>query len=251
MAIDLDKIRELHNQLSSQGSGDNNFINNFYQISEGTNTVRILPANDDDKDFYAMTKIHRVPTTEGQVKNIHCRRVHGEACPVCDLYFGLWKTGRKEDEDLARQIKARDRYYMNVVDRDTSEVKILSVGIILFKKMITAILDEDFGDITDVESGHDFKIIMYKEGQWPKYDQSQPRPKSEAAGSAADVAAWMEELHDIYSLVRLEDYEELKLISESLAVQGTISPPTQDKPTLKKEEAPVTDDEYLTRLKTT
>lgn len=242
MAIDLDKIRALHTQLSAQGSSDNNFINNFYQISEGTNTVRILPSNEDEKDFYAMTKIHRVPTTEGQVKNIHCRRVHGEACPVCDLYFGLWKTGRKEDEDLARQIKARDRYYMNVVDRDSSEVKILSVGIILFKKIISAILDEDFGDITDVDKGHDFKIIMYKEGQWPKYDQSQPRPKSEPAGSGADVASWMEELHDIYSLVKLEDYEELKKISESLAVQGTVSTP-------KKEESPVSDDEYLTRLK--
>ena len=242
MAIDLDKIRALHTQLSAQGSSDNNFINNFYQISEGTNTVRILPSNEDEKDFYAMTKIHRVPTTEGQVKNIHCRRVHGEACPVCDLYFGLLKTGRKEDEDLARQIKARDRYYMNVVDRDSSEVKILSVGIILFKKIISAILDEDFGDITDVDKGHDFKIIMYKEGQWPKYDQSQPRPKSEPAGSGADVASWMEELHDIYSLVKLEDYEELKKISESLAVQGTVSTP-------KKEESPVSDDEYLTRLK--
>ena len=245
MAIDLDKIRALHSQLSSQGGSDNNFINNFYQISEGTNTVRILPSKEGEKDFYAMTKIHRVPNTEGQVRNIHCRRVHGESCPVCDLYFGLWKTGKKEDEDLARQIKARDRYYMNIVDRESKEVKILSVGIILFKKIITAILDEDFGDITDIEKGHDFKIIMYKEGQWPKYDQSQPRPKSEAAGSAAEIAAWMEQLHDIQSLVKLEDYEELKNVSESLAVKGTI-----DAVAAKESTSAPTTDEYLNRLKT-
>jgi hypothetical protein len=246
MAIDLEKIRALHTELSSSKTGGD-FINNFYQIVEGTNTVRILPAAEEGHDFYAATKIHRVPYAEGQVKNIHCRKVHGEACPVCDLYFGLWKTGRKEDEDLARQIKARDRYYMNVVDRETSEVKILSVGIILFKKMISAILDEDFGDITDLESGHDFKIIMYKEGQWPKYDQSQPRPKSEAAGSAADVASWMEQLHEIQSLVKLEDYEELKTISESLAVEGTLGAVQQRTDVASN---PATNDEYLERLKT-
>ena len=216
MAIDLDKIRALHSQLSSQGGSDNNFINNFYQISEGTNTVRILPSKDGEKDFYAMTKIHRVPNTEGQVRNIHCRRVHGESCPVCDLYFGLWKTGKKEDEDLARQIKARDRYYMNIVDRESKEVKILSVGVILFKKIIAAMLDEDFGDITDLETGHDFKIIKVMEGQWPKYDQSSPRPKSSEAGSKAEVAAWMDTLHDIHALVKLEDYEDVKKTMQEL-----------------------------------
>ena len=245
MAIDLDKIRALHTQLSAQGSSDNNFINNFYQISEGTNTVRILPSNEDEKDFYAMTKIHRVPTTEGQVKNIHCRRVHGEACPVCDLYFGLWKTGRKEDEDLARQIKARDRYYMNVVDRDSSEVKILSVGIILFKKIISAILDEDFGDITDVDKGHDFKIIMYKEGQWPKYDQSAPRPKPSEAGTGQESAAWMETLHDIYSLVKLEDYEELKQISENINPFSVVERSADDNHQTTND---ASDDDYMKRL---
>ena len=133
---------------------------------------------------------------------------------------------------------------MNVVDRETSEIKILSVGVILFKKLISAILDEDFGDITDVETGHDFKIIMYKEGQWPKYDQSQPRPKSEPAGSSAEVAAWMEQLHDIQSLVKLEDYEELKNVSESLAVKGTIEA------VVTREQTPApTTDEYLNKLK--
>ena len=246
MAIDLDKIRALHTELSSSKTGGGDFINNFYQISEGTNTVRVLPAAEEGHDFYAATKIHRVPYGDGQVKNIHCRRVHGEPCPVCELYFGLWKTGKKEDEDLARQIKARDRYYMNVVDRETSEVKILSVGIILFKKMISAILDEDFGDITDLENGHDFKIIMYKEGQWPKYDQSQPRPKSEPAGSSAEVAAWMEQLHEIQSLVKLEDYEELKTVSESLAVEGTLGAAKQRTDVASNA---ATDDEYLNRLK--
>jgi len=219
MAIDLEALRRKHEQLNGGGSTSNNsdFLNKFYQIPEGSNAVRILPGKDDDHEFYAETKIHRVTSPDGTSKNYHCRKVHGEPCPLCDLYYGLWKTGRKEDEDLARQIKPRARYYMNILDRDSGDVKILSVGVILFKKIIAAMLDEDFGDITDLDSGHDFKIVKEMEGQWPKYDQSAPRPKSSPLGSKQETAAAMDSLHDIHSLVKLEDYEEYKKVAAALA----------------------------------
>ena len=187
MAIDLEALRAKHEQLNNPQAGNSNsdFLQKFYQIPEGTNAVRILPWKDESREFYAETKIHRVPQPDGTVKNIHCRKIHGEKCPMCDLYYGLWKTGKQEDEDLARKIKPRARYYMNILDRASGDVKILSIGVILFKKIIGAMLDEDFGDITDPESGHDFKIVKEMDGQWPKYDQSAPRPKSSELGSKA------------------------------------------------------------------
>lgn len=249
MAIDLDALRKKHEELSNPGGSNSgsDFLKKFFQLKEGTNLLRILPWKDDSKQFYAETKIHRVTDENGNVKNHHCRKVHGEACPLCDLYYSLWKTGRKEDEDLARQIKPRARYYMNAVDRETGEIKILSIGVILFKKIIGAMLDEDFGDITDLENGHDFKIVKVMEGQWPKYDQSQPRPKSEAAGSKAEVATWMEELHDIHALVPLEEYEEFKKVSEALAL-GTPINHSSEKAT-EQSSGSQSDDDYLSRLK--
>ena len=245
MAIDLEALRKKHEQLNNPAGANNNnadFLQKFYQIPEGSNAVRILPWKDDDKEFYAETKIHRVPGPDGNVKNIHCRKVHGENCPMCDLYYALWKTGRKEDEDLARQIKPRARYYMNILDRESGDIKILSVGVILFKKIIGAMLDEDFGDITDVEAGHDFKIVKEMEGQWPKYDQSQPRPKSSPLGSKAEIASSMDSLHEIHDLVKLDDYEEVKKAAATLtnvAVQGTSS---------QQEATDVSDNDYLSKL---
>jgi hypothetical protein len=104
---------------------------------------------------------------------------------------------------------------LNVVDRETSEVKILSIGQILFKKIVATIMDPDYGDITDLENGHDFKIMKIMEGQWPKYDQSSPRPRPEPAGSEQDVAAWMDGLHDVHALVKVEDYEEMMHVAQS------------------------------------
>lgn len=244
MAIDLEALRAKHEQLNNPQAGNSNsdFLQKFYQIPEGTNAVRILPWKDESREFYAETKIHRVPQPDGTVKNIHCRKIHGEKCPMCDLYYGLWKTGKQEDEDLARKIKPRARYYMNILDRASGDVKILSIGVILFKKIIGAMLDEDFGDITDPESGHDFKIVKEMDGQWPKYDQSSPRPKSSELGSKAETAATMDSLHEIHDLVKLEDYEEVKKATDMLigvAVQGTSTPePTEE----------VSDNDYLSKL---
>jgi hypothetical protein len=114
--------------------------------------------------------------------------------------------------------------------------------VILFKKIIGAMLDEDFGDITDVETGHDFKIVKEMEGQWPKYDQSQPRPKSSPMGSKAEIASSMDSLHEIHDLVKLEEYEEVKKAAATLtnvAVQGTSS---------QQEATDVSDNDYLSKL---
>ena len=242
MAIDLDALRAKHEELTKPaGGGNSDFLSNFFQVKEGTNIVRVLPGKDDDTLFYAETKIHRIPNGEGQVKNVHCRKVQGEKCPLCDAYYALWKRvneGAKENETMARQIKPRARYYMNVLDRETEEVKILSVGVILFKKVVAAMLDEDFGDITDPKEGHDFKIVKIMDGQWPKYDQSQPRPKSEPLGSSQQVAAYMEQLHEIHDLVKLEEYEDVKQYADNILVSNQSSS--------KSEEA--SEGDYLSKL---
>jgi len=241
MAIDLDALRLKHEQLTNPTAGSNtDFLQKFYQIPEGSNAVRILPWKDDEKEFYAETKIHRIPQPNNTVKNVHCRRMQGEKCPLCDLYFDLWKPergyGRKEDEALARQIKPRSRYYMNVMDRESGDVKILSM------KIIAAMLDEDFGDITDPENGHDFKIVKIMEDQWPKYDQSQPRPKASPLGSNKEIAEVMGSLHDIHDLVKLEEYEDVKKSADTLRgvpAQGSSTP---------QEQTEVSDNDYLSQL---
>ena len=216
MAIDLEAIRRKHEAISAGPGGDTSFLDKFLQLQEGSNVVRILPGKDEETQFYAETKIHRIMNEDNKARNVHCRKVHGEKCTLCDLYFSLWKTGVKDDESLARQIKGRSRYYMNVIDRESGEVKILSVGIMIFQKLLNTILDEDYGDITDLKEGHDFKIIKIMEGVFPKYDQSQARPKASPAGTKAEIASWMDSLHDIHALVKKEEYEDVAKITDEI-----------------------------------
>jgi len=256
MAIDLNALRAKHQQLTNPntGGGDQDFLNKFYQVKEGEAYLRILPAAaDSDKNFYAETKIHRVPQPDGSVKNYHCRKVHGEKCPLCDLYYALWKTGSKEDEDLARQIKPRARYYLNTYDRENEEVKIFSIGVILFQKIVETMMDPDYADlfeqsengILDTEIGHDFKLHMKKEGQWPKYDQSMFRPKATPLGSKKMISEVMESLHDIHDLVKLEEYDAVKEAVMNLRPEVL---PRERTFTETKSDDEVSDDDYTKRL---
>ena len=72
MAIDLDALRKKHEELSNPGGSGGDFLKKFFQLKEGTNLLRILPWKDEDRQFYAETKIHRVTDESGNVKNHHC-----------------------------------------------------------------------------------------------------------------------------------------------------------------------------------
>lgn len=226
MAIDLEALRKTHEKLiKKQGGNNEDFLAKFLQIPDGETFIRILPWMNEDQQFYAETSLHRIPNGDGdQTRNYHCPRVLGDPCPICEVYFGLWKTGKKEDEALARLIKPRPRYYLNVLDRATETVKILSVGSILFQKITSTILDPDYGDITDPKNGHDFKIVKYQEGGWPKYDQSAPRPKSTPlAKNDNAIAGILEGMHEIHKLVTIEDNETLKKVAQAVAINGFYS----------------------------
>tara|TARA_R100001509_G_C4855471_1_gene211563 strand:+ start:418 stop:1200 length:783 start_codon:yes stop_codon:yes gene_type:complete len=254
--VNIEELRKKYQEINNPGGsgGNNDFLSKFFMMDEGTSVVRVLPAKSDDKEFYAETAIHRIND-----KNYHCPRVKEQKCPVCDEYYALWKEinaiGKDTPEgrqlaDLARQIKARKRYYMNVVDRRDNSVKILSVGQKLFGKVLDCFFDEDFGDITDLKEGWDFKIVKDTQGQWPNYDKSSPKPKQSPAGSDAENAQFMDEVHDIHGLVKIAAYDELKnLMLEMNAARGNHSAPVASAST-EATQAPTEDaDDYMSHLK--
>jgi hypothetical protein len=155
----------------------------------------------------------------------------------------LWKkfnaTGKQHEEisAAARQIKPRERYYINVVDRSTGDVKVLSIGQIILKKVLKTMTqvdpdtgELDYGDITDLKEGHDFIINKVMEDNWPKYGDSSVRPKQTPAGKPKEVAAYMESLHDIHGMVKLEDYDKVKQAALSVFPSLEVGRPVAETP---------------------
>ena len=239
MTIDLEALRAKHAELTNPGGGGADWTEKYVQLQEGENVVRILPPTEEQaeqgKQFYAETAIHRIPkelTKDGKPKNFHCRKIHNEPCALCDAYYELWakhnslglpQNEQSEFSKAAKAIKPRNRYYMNVIDRGANDkVKILSVGIKVFTKIIDTMIDEDYGDISDLETGHDFKVVKKQiPGQaWPAYDQSGPRPKpTKAMASKKGISEVMESMHDLSELVRLESAEEARELANIFVPQ--------------------------------
>lgn len=246
--VNLDALRKKYEEVTKQnsGTGNSDFLSKFLITKEGTSLVRLLPAKDDEENFYAETAIHRMEN-DGQFKNYHCPRVKGDKCPLCDVYFALWKTPSEDNHNLARSIKARKRYYLNAVERESGSVKILSIGMKLFGQILDTFFDEDYGDITDLKTGNDFKIVKDTNGAFPNYDKSAPKPTKSEAGTPAEIATWMDELHDIQNLVKIAEYDELKQLSMMVEAKAEGMSMATSKPTTNNESKG--DDDYLSHLK--
>ncbi|MFY4731115.1 hypothetical protein [Nitrospira sp. BLG_2] len=238
-----DEADRLENQ--GQGAGDA-FLDNFVRMpeKEGFVIVRLLPPAKGKKWFCA-TRTHRLKKS-----NLHCPRelstINGvkrwldcdarNPCPVCKYYNSLYREADekegKEAEALiesAKAIKPIERYYYNCIVRqqvnEKGEIeknvgpKILSIGKTLHEKIIRIVVGDakaakkGLGDVSDIKTGRDFKIVKkIKRGKeaYPYYDESEfldPSP----LGDKDEADVWLENLHDLAALRKLKGMEDMKV----------------------------------------
>ena len=207
---DLEDLRKKYEEITSKKQGGNSdFIKNFINVEMGgESTIRLLPSDSDEKPFYKEFSTHH-----WQGRNYTCLRDLDKKCPVCEIYFALWKTGIEENIALARQIKARKKYWMNAVERTSDTVKILSSGIKLFENILATILDEEYGPVYDLQTGFDYKVKKVKQGDWPDYSQSCPSRHQGPAGTDQDIDRYMGSLHDIHGMIKYPDYEDMEKVA--------------------------------------
>jgi hypothetical protein len=241
----LAELRERHKKLveeSNKKGTKTDGGNDFAQLQQGDNWVRILPGKEDPLEFYAETALHKFQDAEGKWRNYQCRKPHGEECPICEFYFDLWKrhkalnlpkidgkSAKSKFGDLATKIKAKPRYYIKAVirslqEKDESPVKYIACSDELFNRIMAAMTNVDLVDddnpdnttIISLDRGNDFNIKITKKGEFNSFVESEPKIKKSKAGNPQEMLAWMESPLDIRSLVKVSDYEEGRKIAQIL-----------------------------------
>lgn len=246
MNLDMNELqgeaRKMKEDKDRTGFGGNN---SYLQMPEGKGSLnlRLLPPakagifGDEKGPFYQKSRLHRV-----NGRNFHCPREDGPDgrligdCEICKYLRWLWSESEKADEDekikmqtLYRQIKAIDRYYYNVIQRNQpqedgstkdSDPLIFSCGKTLHEKVINGICgdpdvpdDNGFGDITDIKVGRDFVLIKtIKPGKekWPDYTKSHFTDKESPLSEPQQIEEWLGALHDLKSLRVVKSKEELE-----------------------------------------
>lgn len=191
----------------------------FWTPPEGKSQIRILPSSDEDQFFYKATGIHRIDD-----QNVYCPKLTtGAPCPICETVSKLWASKRPEDITLAKKLKARKKFYSNVIvrklDSDGEVVEsdgpyIWTFGVKMLDKLLNYIFDKDFGDLTSLKNGWDFVVEKGEKDGFPNYDNSKPRVHSTPAGSSDEIADWLERAHDVYGFVdnNVKSYKEIQAV---------------------------------------
>jgi hypothetical protein len=213
MAIDFDAIKAKLNRLS----GANKNRNVKWKPEEGQEyTIRIIAFPDNDgQPFKEVQWYFGIPNVRGFVAPSQ----FGKRDPVQELIAKLRDEGTKESYEMAKKLYPSMRTYAAVVVRgqESEGVKIWDFGKTVYQKLLTLMLDEDYGDITDPVSGRDIKVTNSK-APGKKYADTDVTPRGKVSKLSNDpkqAADWLASIPKVEDLYSVKSYDEISGILEA------------------------------------
>ena len=218
MAIDFDALRKKLGQLS----GQNSKRGRSWRPKEGEEyNVRIIAFPDNDGNpFKERYFYYNIGTNPGLLAPYQ----FGKPDPVQELITKLRDEGSKESYELAKKLYPKMRSYAAVIVRGEEQegVRLWAFGKQVYQSLLNVMLDPDYGDITDIQEGHDIKVMCSKApGMKWATTEVRPRPKATPLGSATDVKNWTSSLPNVDEFFTLESYEKLENIINNWLNDGT------------------------------
>lgn len=206
MAINLDKMKEKLNTLKSKGSNKN-----FWKPKDGEQVIRVLPTPDGDpfKSFY----FHYNVGTEGFL----CPKGNfGEDCPVCDFVANLYKQKDPESLAMAKELGKKQRFFSPILVRGEEKEgpRIWSYSKTVYEKLINTVLNPEYGDFTDLETGTDITLLYGKKDkkQYPDTDLTFFRKSSKTCKdldkkSCEELLAKIPDINTLYKKKSLSEIQ--------------------------------------------
>jgi hypothetical protein len=210
MAIDLAAIRKKLNQISGVSSKRNI----TWRPEEGQEyQVRLLSfPNNDGQPFKEIMFYYNIGTNPGLVAPFQ----FGKPDPIQELITKLRDEGSKESYELAKKLYPKMRCFAPVVVRGEEDkgVRIWSFGKTLYQNILNLMLDEDYGDITDIHQGRDLKLTCTKSpGKTFADTEVRPRAKNTPlADRDEQINKLIASIPDVSELFETKSYSELEKI---------------------------------------
>ena len=155
MALDLAKMRA---KLQESESGGKKSDNAFWRPTEGDQEIRLVPTEDGDPFKVFHFHYNLGDNVRGGV--LCPKRQFGDGCPVCEFASQLWQEGTDESKKMAKSLFVRQRFFSPVIVRGEEEagVRIWGYGKTIYEALLGYVLNPDYGDITEVQTGVDFTL---------------------------------------------------------------------------------------------
>ena len=151
MTLDLKKMRARKVALESKNGN-----NRFWRPQDGEQTIRIVPTSDGDpfKVYWFHYNLGKNPGFLSPKKNF------GEDDPLDSFVRQLFNEGTEESIKMAKNLMARQRFFSPVIVRgeEAKGVRIWGYGRTVYEQLLNLVLNPEYGDITDPDSGTDLHL---------------------------------------------------------------------------------------------
>lgn len=138
----------------------------------------------------------------------------GKPDPINDFVKKLWSSGKPDDRELAKKMKAKMRAYAPIIVRDKEDAGPLvwGLGYHVHVKLLSYFINEEVGDITDPETGYDIEvnIVQLPGKQFPDTTVEARRKPSKLSNDPEKVKAWLDAVPNIDDMYKLQSPREIE-----------------------------------------
>lgn len=201
MSINIELMRKKLARL--KGEETSTEVSVFFKPEEGEQDIRIVPAPDGDP----LKEVFFHYDVPGVTSGIMCpKRNDGEQCPICEFASRLWRDGVDNNDDqskeMAKKLFVRSRYFSPIIvrGRESEGVKLYGYGKKAYEMLLGYILDPDYGDITDPDSGTDISLTYEKPTKKGAYPQTNLKMRRNTSPLASDKALYKNLMSNIPSV---------------------------------------------------
>ena len=155
MAIDISKMRSKLNVAKGKGGQQAK----FWKPQNGTQTIRILPTSDGDpfKSYFFHYGINN--------ESLLCPKHNfGEDCAICEFVSKLYNDKDEESKEMAKKLVKKQRFFSPVLVRgeESEGARIWGYSKTVYTTLLETVLNPEYGDITDPETGVDVDLRYEK-----------------------------------------------------------------------------------------
>lgn len=239
MGVDLGLMKKVAEEQEVKNARRTGGSHIYWSPKLDKNRIRLMPPWTSEGDwrdsFFRELAMHWGVGSDEEKKHFPCptKSKHGpevtsKACPVCIQVERLRASGNPADAEFANELRARVRYYSNIVDmndavytsKDVTEwhsnqqdktrecpftasdtkVQVYQYGPTVFDELL-AVFAEQGIDITDFKSGHDIIITKEGQGRMTKY---KTRPDFQATQFNFTGKPFLEVLPNLSTIVQFQ-----------------------------------------------
>ena len=143
-------------------------------IKQGVSHVRVLPPHEDAKAWFRFYTEHGL-RPGGSFMSLTCPGNDGDPCPICEEGVRLYDLKGEENIAAAKRLNVKKAYLYNVYVYSAPDgqslrdgILVMKSGVKVYEQLMTFDNDAagDWGDITNLTSGLEFRIERKGKGRY-------------------------------------------------------------------------------------